>query len=468
MQGKYTLFVPGTDHAGIATQSVVEKNVWKNEGKTRHDYGREAFVNKIWDWKEKHGNQILEQFRRIGNSFDWTHFTFTMDDERSKAVTEAFVRLFDMGLIYRSNRLVNWSCKLQTGISDIEVDYKDLKEPTIMEVPGHSGKYEFGALTKFAYKVSGTEEEIVVATTRLETMLGDSAVAVNSKDPRYTHLVGKSLIHPFIPSRQMKVITDDVLVDMAFGTGAVKITPAHDYNDYECGIRNKLEIINVLAKDGTINGNGGKFAGKMRFDVRNEMLAELESLGLLRGKEPNEMRLGICSRSGDVIEPMIAPQWYMSTGEISKKMVEVVESKELKIVPSSYESIWFHWLRNSQDWCISRQLWWGHRCPAYLVEVNGKEGNPSKQEDFVVARSEEEAMEKAKAKYGEQASVKLIQDEDVLDTWFSSALFPFSTVGWPDETKLSFKAFYPNTILETGHDILFFWVARMVMMDCYC
>lgn len=332
-------------------------------------------------------------------------------------------------------------------------------------------------MIKFAYKVKGSDEELVVATTRIETMLGDVAVAVHSTDQRYKHLVNKELVHPFIEGRVVKVIEDDELVKVGFGTGAVKITPAHDHNDCACGIRNKLEFINILNDDGTINKNGGKYAGQKRFHVRNQIVKDLEAKGLYRGKEFNKMRLGFCSRSGDVIEPLLRPQWYVNCqGDIKEKMIQCIKAKEvegkqkkdLNIIPDMFEKEWLQWTEGLKDWCISRQLWWGHRIPAYLVTIEelGIKPEMTDEKNWVAARNEEEAIEKAAKKYGvDKSKVKVSQDEDVLDTWFSSALFPFSTLGWPkNEGNDDLASFYPGHLLETGHDILFFWVARMVMM----
>lgn len=466
MCGKETLWLPGVDHAGIATQSVVEKQLFKQENLTRHDLGREEFVKRIWQWKENYGDRICHQLRRIGISADWSRLRFTLDPSLNTAVTEAFVRMFDMGIIYRSNRLVNWSCSLKTAISDIEVEHRELTEITKIKVPNHAGYYEFGAIHTFSYQVLDSEEKITVATTRLETMLGDVAVAVHPQDPRYQHLIGKRLIHPFIPERNIVVIADPVLVDMTFGTGAVKVTPAHDYNDFKCGERNNLEKINIFTEDGKINEEGGKFAGMMRFDCRKAVEKELTELGLYGGKEKNPMSLGFCSRSGDVIEPLLKPQWWVKCDNLAARACHAVRSGELTILPEIFVDNWFQWLENIQDWCISRQLWWGHRVPAFRVVVTDLHGASDDQERWVVGRSYEEALEKAqKFKKNEQDSIEIHQDEDVLDTWFSSGLFPFSTLGWPNTENPDYKAFFPGTILETGHDILFFWVARMVMMS---
>lgn len=474
--GKVTLWVPGIDHAGIATQSVVEKRLKKEENLTRHDLGREEFVKRVWEWKNTYGNRITEQQRLIGISADWTRTAFTLDDNLCRAVTEAFVRFHEDGLVYRDTRLVNWSCALKSAISDIEVDFVELEGATMLAVPNHvKSKYEFGTITSFAYKIIGddgktTEEEIVVATTRLETMLGDTAVAVHPDDPRYTRFHGKFLQHPFV-DRKIPIITDGVLVDMNFGTGAVKITPAHDPNDYLSGKRNNLEQIIVLTEDGKIAPNGGIFAGMMRYDARIAMEKKLEELGLYRGKAPNPMRLGICSRSGDIVEPMMTPQWYVNCNSMAQRACDAVRDGSLKLIPDFHEATWFRWLENIRDWCVSRQLWWGHRIPAYFATKKGEENvdknDPANNERWVVSRDMESAKDKAATLLGvSRDDVELVQDEDVLDTWFSSGLFPFSVFGWPNNTD-DFRAFYPTTLLETGGDILFFWVARMVMMGLH-
>lgn len=445
----------------------------KTEGRNRHDLGREDFVKKVWEWKDEYGGRITEQLRLLGSSVDWSRERFTMDDMLSKAVVEAFNVFHERGLMYRANRLGNWSCALKSAISDIEVDYIELEGRTFLEVKTHkgnpkdpSGRYEFGTLTSFAYPVEGSDEKIVVATTRLETMLGDTAVAVHPEDNRYKHLHGKYVIHPF-NSRRIPIVTDPELVDMSFGTGAVKITPAHDPNDYECGKRHNLEFITMLADDGSLNENGAPFTGMMRYDARIAVEDALKEKGLYIGKEPNKMRLAICSRSGDILEPMITPQWYVNCDRMAKRATDAVRNGELKIVPVDHERTWFNWLDNIRDWCVSRQLWWGHQIPAWFATKAGEKldkKDMSHNERWIVARSEAEALEKASAQLGVPASdISLERDEDVLDTWFSSGLFPFSVMGWPDQTD-DLKAFYPTSLLETGLDIIFFWVARMVMM----
>lgn len=468
MKGEHTLFIPGVDHAGIATQTVVEKQLAK-KGISRHDLGRDKFVEEVYKWKDHSCEKICEQLKKMGMSMDWDRFVFTMDEDRCKSVTESFIRLKNEGIIYRANRLVNWSCTLNSVISNIEVDKVELTKPTKMKVPGYDKLIEFGVLHEFGYKVKGTDRVLTVATTRLETMLGDVAVAVHPDDERYKDLIGKELEHPFIPERKMTVVGDPILVDMEYGTGAVKVTPAHDENDFGCGQRNNLEFINIMNDDGTLNENAGPYKGKKRYDVRYELIKDLEGKGLYFGKKSNPMALGVCSRSKDIIEPIIKPQWYVKmTEELQKFMLEKVESQELHIVPSVFEKVWAGWVRNLQDWCISRQLWWGHRIPAYLVHVEGEEAPDSNDSDaWICGRDLEEATVEAEKKYGvSREKLTLVQDDDVLDTWFSSALFPFSVTGWPDDTK-DFKAFFPNSILETGSDILFFWVAKMVIMTYY-
>ncbi|KAF1328938.1 Valine-trna ligase, partial [Globisporangium splendens] len=469
MLGHATLWVPGTDHAGIATQSVVEKRLMKDENLSRHELGREEFLKRVWEWKNQYESRIHHQFRSVGCSVDWERAYFSMDGNCSRAVRHAFCKLWEDKLIYRATRMINWSCRLKTALSEIEVDYIDIEKRTKMAVPGHNPdrKYEFGVLTSFGYQVEGSDEQIIVATTRLETMLGDSGVAVHPEDPRYTHLHGKFVIHPF-NGRRIPIVLDPVLVDMSFGTGAVKITPAHDPNDYECGKRNNLEFINVLTDDGAINENGGEFAGMMRYDARIEIEKALAAKNLYHGKTDNKMRLGICSRSGDIIEPLVKPQWFINCDQMAKDAMTAVTNKDLTILPESHEKTWFRWLENIRDWCISRQLWWGHRIPAYFARVQGEKwADPNSEENadrWVAGISEEDARMKAALKLGvAEDQVILEQDEDVLDTWVSAGLFPFAVFGWP-EKSIDFDNFYPTDLMETGYDILFFWVARMVFM----
>ncbi|CAG4959183.1 unnamed protein product [Parnassius apollo] len=494
MNGRTTLWNPGCDHAGIATQVVVEKKIWREEKKTRHDLGREEFVKRVWDWKNEKGDRIYSQLRSLGSSFDWSRVRFTMDPSMCRAVNEAFIRLHDAGDIYRANRLVNWSCALKSAISDIEVDKMELTGRTMLAIPGYEQKVEFGVLVLFAYKAEGTEEEVVVATTRVETMLGDVAVAVHPEDTRYKHLIGKNLVHPIL-KRKLPVIADEY-VDMNFGTGAVKITPAHDPNDYEIGKRHNLPFITIFDDVGNMLDNCGPFSGKKRFHVRREIIKTLEQLKLYKETKDHAMVVPLCSRSKDVVEPMLKPQWYIKCDTMAAEAIKAVKTGELKIIPDVHEKIWYHWMENIRDWCISRQLWWGHRIPAYRVTLPAAESqgevrantlsrrrrtrsgrkkcrakprrpppqNTTRKEEerWVSAHSEEEALAKASTKFGVSSEqITLKRDDDVLDTWFSSGLFPFSIFGWPDQTD-DLKAFYPGSLLETGHDILFFWVARMV------
>ncbi|KAJ8759608.1 hypothetical protein K2173_008789 [Erythroxylum novogranatense] len=467
MSGYNALWVPGVDHAGIATQVVVEKKLMREQHLTRHDMGREKFVEAVWKWKDEYGGTILNQLRRLGASLDWSRECFTMDEKRSKAVIEEFVRLYKEGLIYRDLRLVNWDCTLRTAISDIEVDYMDIKEKTKLKVPGYEKPVEFGVLTSFAYPLEGGLGEIVVATTRVETMLGDTAVAIHPDDQRYAHLHGKYAVHPF-NGRKLPIICDSILVDPSFGTGAVKITPAHDPNDFEVGKRHNLEFINIFSDDGKINGNGGsEFTGMPRFTAREALTEALQKKGLYRGAKNNEMRLGLCSRSNEVVEPMIKPQWFVDCGSMAKQALDAATADEiprLEFIPKQYLAEWKRWLENIRDWCISRQLWWGHRIPAWYVTLEDDELKEfgAYSDHWVVGKDEEVARAEASLKYAGK-HFKLHQDPDVLDTWFSSGLFPLSVLGWPDDTD-DLKAFYPTSVLETGHDILFFWVARMVML----
>ncbi len=386
-----------------------------------------------------------------------------MDDERCKAVTETFVRMHEDGLIYRSNRLVNWCTHLKTALSNLEVDNKELTGRTVLSVPGYERKVEFGVLTHFKYPIDGTDQFIEVATTRPETMLGDSGIAVHPNDKRYKDLVGKKAKHPFI-DRLLPIIADEY-VDPEFGTGAVKLTPAHDPNDFNLGKKHNLEFINILNDNGTMNGNTGEFEGQKRFDVRYTVVEALEKAGLFLKKEDNPMKVPICSRSGDVVEPIMKPQWWMKMESLAKAALEVVEDGTIKIRPTTSEKIYKHWMNNIQDWCLSRQLWWGHQIPAYFVKIEGSEGDRSDNELWITGRTEEEARKKAEKQFpGKKFSLE--RDEDVLDTWFSSGLWPFSTLGWPEKT-VDLEKLFPTSLLETGWDILFFWIARMIMMSLY-
>jgi len=463
MKGRTVLWVPGCDHAGIATQVVVEKKIKREEGKSRHDYGREAFIKKIYEWKEEKGGRIYHQLERLGSSLDWDRDCFTMDPGPQESVKEAFVRLHEDGTIYRSNRLVNWSCSLKSAISDIEVDKKELTGRTELPVPGYKEKVEFGVLVSFAYKVEGSDEKIIVATTRIETMLGDTAVAVHPEDERYKHLHGKFVTHPFV-DRKMPILCDD-FVERDFGTGAVKITPAHDPNDYEVGKRHDLPFLTIFTGEGMISEGYGQFTGMPRFEARKAVLAGLKEAGLYIETKDNPMVVPVCSRSKDIIEPMCKPQWYVKCDDMAAKATEVVKNGQLEVIPKMHEKTWFHWMNEIRDWCISRQLWWGHQVPAYFISVNDPSVPKGESDDgkyWVSGRNVEEAREKAAKKFNVSLDkISLEQDPDVLDTWFSSALFPFSTMGWPKKTQ-DLELFYPNSLLETGHDILFFWVARMV------
>jgi valyl-tRNA synthetase len=435
MRGFNTLWQPGTDHAGISTQVVVERQL-KREGKTRHDLGREAFIERVWRWKEQSGGRILEQMRVLGFSADWERAKFTMDPDLSRAVREAFVRLYEESLVYRATRLVNWDVESQTVLSDLEIEVEENVQ---------------GELYEFAYPVIDADPaagvvELVVATTRPETMLGDTAVAVHPDDPRYRHLHGKKLRHPFV-SREIPVITDPVLVDMAFGTGAVKVTPAHDFNDFATGKRHDLAEISIFALDGTLNENGGEFRGMDRFAARKAVKKRLSELGLARGSKPHVMTLPRSQRTNTVVEPMISTQWFVKMQPLAEPALEAVRSGRTRIVPEEWVKTWEHWLTNIQDWCISRQLWWGHQVPAFYCQSCGHVN---------VTREDPKACERCR-------SDKLERDPDVLDTWFSSGLWPFSTLGWPEKTP-ALERFYPASDLETGYDILFFWVARMMMM----
>jgi len=437
MQGKNTLWQVGTDHAGIATQMVVERQL-QSQGKNKRDLGREKFVEKVWEWKEKSGNTITRQMRRLGVSVDWNRERFTMDEGLSAAVAEVFIRLYDEGLIYRGNRLVNWDPKLHTAISDLEV---------INEEENGSFWYFRYPLADGALTAEG-KDHIVIATTRPETMLGDTALAVHPEDERYKDLIGKSVELPLC-NRQIPIIADDY-VDPEFGTGCVKITPAHDYNDYEVGKRHDLAMINILTDDAAINENApAAYQGMDRFDARKRIVADMEAAGLLEKIEPHKLKVPRGDRSGVVIEPYLTNQWYVAIEELAKPAIAAVENGDIEFVPKNWENTYFSWMRDIQDWCISRQLWWGHRIPAWY----DSEGNIYVGHDEAAVRE----------KYKLAADHEINQDPDVLDTWFSSALWTFSTLGWPEDTE-ELKTFHPTDVLVTGFDIIFFWVARMIMM----
>ena len=431
MKGDNTLWQVGTDHAGIATQMVVERQL-NAQGQTRHDLGREAFVKKVWEWKEHSGGTITGQMRRLGTSPDWSREVFTMDDDLSKAVTEVFVKLHEEGLIYRGKRLVNWDPVLHTAVSDLEV----LNE----EEDGH--------MWHMRYPLADGSGELVVATTRPETMLGDTAVAVHPDDERYQQFIGKEIKLP-ITGRLIPVIADDY-VDQEFGTGCVKITPAHDFNDYDMGKRHNLAMINILTNDAKINDEAPEaYRGLDRFEARKQIVADLDAQGVLVKIEPHKLKVPRGDRTGAVIEPYLTDQWYVAVESLAKPAIEAVESGEIRFVPENWSKTYYQWMHNIQDWCISRQLWWGHRIPAWYDD----KGN------IYVGRSEAEV----RAKHSLADDVVLNQDEDVLDTWFSSALWPFATMGWPEKTP-ELDTFLPSSVLVTGFDIIFFWVARMIMM----
>jgi valyl-tRNA synthetase len=431
MKGDQTLWQAGTDHAGIATQMVVERQL-AADGQTRHDLGREAFVDKIWEWKHHSGGHITRQLRRMGASLDWQHERFTMDEGLSEAVREVFVRLYEEGLIYRGKRLVNWDPVLHTAVSDLEVISEE----------------ENGSLWHLRYPLADGSADVIVATTRPETMLGDSAVAVHPDDERYQNLIGKEIALP-LTERKIPIIADDY-VDPEFGSGCVKITPAHDFNDYAMGQRHDLPLINIFTIDAKINDNApAAYQGMDRFVARKQILADLEAAELLVETKPHKLMVPRGDRSHTVIEPFLTDQWFVKIEDLATPAIKAVEDGRIKFVPDNWKKTYFEWMNNIQDWCISRQLWWGHRIPAWYDE-DGK---------FYVGRSEAEVREK----YQLAETVKLEQDPDVLDTWFSSALWPFSTLGWPENTE-RLKTFYPTSVLVTGFDIIFFWVARMIMM----
>jgi len=425
MQGYCTLWLPGTDHASIATEAKIVEALAK-EGKTKYQLGRDGFLEKAWEWKDVYGGRILNQLKKLGSSCDWTRERFTMDEGCSKAVMEVFIRLYEKGLIYKGERIINWCPKCKTSISDIETIYDTDK----------------GHFWHVKYPVKDSDEFIEIATTRPETMLGDTAVAVNPKDDRYKHLVGKLVILPLM-NKEIPIIADDY-VDMEFGTGAVKITPAHDPNDFEVGMRHNLPMPRVMNDDGTINGLGGKYKGMDRYEARKQIIKDLEEQGLLVKIKEHEHNVGHCQRCNTTIEPILSKQWFVRMKPLAEPALEVVRDGRVKFVPDRFSKIYYNWMENIQDWCISRQLWWGHRIPAYYCEDCG---------EIIVSKTAPEACTKCGG--------KVKQDEDTLDTWFSSALWPFSTLGWPDKTE-DLEYFYPTSVLVTGYDIIFFWVARMI------
>jgi valyl-tRNA synthetase len=427
MRGKAALWIPGTDHAGIATQLMVER-LLVTEGTSRQQVGRDEFTRRTWEWKEKYGGAIINQLRRLGASCDWERLRFTLDESLSKAVRESFVRLWEQGLIYRGTRLINWSPGLQTAVSDLEVEYSD----------------EQATLYYFKYLIDGMDGEYVpVATIRPETILGDTAVAVHPEDERYQRFIGKQAIVPML-GRKIPVIADEY-VEREFGTGGLKVTPAHDFNDYKLAQKHNLPMINILNKDASLNENAGPYAGLDRYDGRKKLWADMAAAGLTLKTEAYQTSLPRSQRGGEIVEPMLSTQWFVKMEDIAAKAVKAVRDGRIKFVPERFEKVYFHWLENIEDWCISRQLWWGHRIPVWYDADGGihvfREGPPADRADFV-------------------------QDPDVLDTWFSSGLWPFSTLGWPAETP-DLLRFYPTDVLETGYDILFFWVARMIMMGLW-
>jgi len=431
MRGFIVLWLPGTDHAGIATQMMVERQLAK-EGKKRRDLGREKFIERVWEWKKLYGGAILNQMKRLGASVDWDREYFTMDENLSRAVREVFVRLYEEGLIYRGKYIVNWCPRCETAISDLEVKHEEVA----------------GKLWEIRYPVVGTNEFITVATTRPETMLGDTAVAVNEKDERYKHLHGKTVLLPLM-NREIPIITDE-LAQPEFGTGAVKVTPAHDPNDFQAGKRHNLPQIDVMDEHAHMNQNAGRFVGLDRYEARKRVLADLQEQGFLVGEKDHTLALGKCDRCGTVVEPRLSEQWFIKIKPLAQKAIEAVESGEITIVPDNYRQIYLNWMNNIYDWCISRQLWWGHRIPAWTCEGC---------KEIMVARE-------APVKCTKCGGAKLEQVSDVLDTWFSSGLLPFTTLGWPEKTRDQ-AVFYPTTLLITAYEILFFWVARMIMFGCH-
>ena len=426
MQGFSTLWVPGTDHAGIATQIKVEEQLRKNENLTRYDLGREKFLERVWDWKHQYGSRIINQLKKLGTSCDWTRERFTMDEGCSRAVKEVFVNLYEKGLIYRGNRIINWCPHCTTALSDAEVEYSE----------------QAGHFWHIKYPIKGSDKYVEIATTRPETMFGDTAVAVNPNDERYTDLVGKTLILPIV-GREIPVIADDY-VEIGFGTGCVKITPAHDPNDFLVGQRHGLEQIKVMNDDATINHWGGKYEGMDRYEARKALVADLEAGGYLLKVEPHTHNVGTCYRCGTTVEPITSNQWFVRMQPLAEPALEVVRDGRVRFEPERFTKIYTNWMENVHDWCISRQLWWGHRIPAYYCSACG---------EMVVSKTDVDTCPKCGG--------RMTQESDVLDTWFSSALWPFSTLGWPDKTPELAK-YYPTSVLVTGYDIIFFWVARMI------
>ncbi len=427
MSGYNTLWLPGTDHAGIATQNVVEKDL-RNHGTDRHEIGREGFIEKVWEWKKLHGDRIIQQLKSMGASCDWSRERFTLDEGLSTAVREVFVRLYEEGLIYRGEYLINWCTRCHTALSDLEVEHEDKQ----------------GKLYYIKYDLVGEEGNLIVATTRPETFLGDTAVAVNPDDERYMNLIGRKVRLPII-DREIPIISDE-FVDSSFGTGAVKVTPAHDPNDFDMGKRHELQFINILTGDGSMSEEAGPYKGQDRFECRKNVLKDLEKIGHLEQVKEHDHAVGHCYRCKTVVEPYLSKQWFVKIKPLAEDAIKAVKDGSVKIIPQGWENSYFDWMENIRDWCISRQIWWGHRIPVWYCD---------KCEEVIVARDTPLAC-----KCG---SKELRQDEDVLDTWFSSALWPFSTLGWPEETD-ELKTFYPTDVLITGFDIIFFWVARMIMM----